>query len=402
MQKRAQLKLLAIITLLLTISSPIIAYADGVHVVMDQALVSFTPESGIPFTDTAYRTQVPLRQTMESFGAVVTWDQENQVASVEKEGTLLMIPVGTNYIIKDGEMVLLDTTAIMIDNKVYLPIRPILESFGATVSWDQFTQTVTILSPTENPILTLHYIDVGQGDSTLIDFGDYEILIDAGLNAVGQTVVEYITPFINGNLELVIATHAHADHIGGLDDVINTFQVDTIIDSGDVATTLSYKNYFAAASAEPNCTYTPDSNMVIDLGNNATFEILDFLDGDENLNNNSVISLLTYQNVKVLFMGDAEKKAEEMGLPFFPDIDVLKVGHHGSRTSSSPEFLSVVQPEFATISAGKENDYKHPHRTTLKNLWDIATTVYGTLGNGTMILNTDGTTYYFNNLLPLR
>lgn len=402
MQKRAQLKLLAIITLLLTISSPIISYADGVHVVMDQALVSFTPESGIPFTDATYRTQVPLRQAMESFGAVVTWDQENQVASVEKEDILLMIPVGTNYIIKDGEMVLMDTTSIMIDNKVYLPIRPILESFGATVSWDQFTQTVTILSPTENPTLTIHYIDVGQGDSTLIDFGDYEILIDAGLNAVGQTVVEYITPFINGNLELVIATHAHADHIGGLDDVINTFQVDTILDSGDVATTLSYKNYFAAASAEPNCTYTPDSNMVIDLGNNATFEILDFLDGDENLNNNSVISLLTYQNVKVLFMGDAEKKAEEIGLPFFPDVDVLKVGHHGSRTSSSPEFLSVVQPEFATISAGKENDYKHPHRTTLKNLWDIATTVYGTLGNGTMILNTDGTTYYFNNLLPLR
>lgn len=381
-----------ITALVLTVSS-FPAYATNISI--DDKNVQFTEATGAPFIDQASRTQVPFRQTMEAFGCTVSWDSVNKVAIAEKNGITVQVPIGASYIIKDGQQIKNDTAALIKDSKTYLPIRAVLEAFGADISWNSKTQTVVAYSE-KGPKVTIHYIDVGQGDSILIDFGEYEALIDAGNNGDGDLVVNYIKPYVDGDLDLMIATHTHEDHIGGLDDVLNAYQVDEIIDSGDTATTVTYNDYYAADSSEPNCTYIADQDMAIDMGSGATLKIIEALDGDSNANNDSVIALLNYNHFSALFPGDSEGKAEAACLNELSDVDVLKAGHHGSRTASTQSFLNVVKPETVIISAGLGNQYGHPHLEALQRFAGVGASVYGTFKSGSIVLTTYGNSYTLN------
>lgn len=381
-----------ITALVLTVSS-LPAYATNISI--DDNNVQFTEATGAPFIDQANRTQVPFRQTMEAFGCTVSWDSVNKVAIAEKNGVTVQVPIGASYIIKDGQQIKNDTAALIKDSKTYLPIRAVFEAFGADVSWNSKTQTVVAYSE-KGLKMTIHYIDVGQGDSILIDFGEYEALIDAGNNGDGDLVVNYIKPYVDGDLDLMIATHTHEDHIGGLDDVLKAYQVDEIIDSGDTATSATYNDYYAAASSEPNCTYIADQDMAIDMSNGATLKIIESLDGDSNANNDSVITLLDYNNFSALFSGDSESKAETGCLNKLSNVDVLKAGHHGSRTASTQSFLNVIRPETVIISAGLGNQYGHPHEEALQRFANIGASVYGTFKSGTIVLTTYGNSYTLN------
>lgn len=124
-----------------------------------------------------------------------------------------------------------------------------LEAFGGYVSWNQAAQSVSV--DNTFPLLKIHFIDVGQADAALIDIGNTEVLIDGGNNANGQQVVNYLRPYVDGALDYVIATHTDADHIGGLDDVLAAYQVDTVIGSGDTSSTSTYRDYWAAVQSEP-------------------------------------------------------------------------------------------------------------------------------------------------------
>jgi competence protein ComEC len=387
-----------VLTVALIIASFMPVYATNISI--DGKNVQFTEASGSPFVDQANRTQVPFRQTMETFGCVVSWDPETRSAIAEKDGITVKVPIGAQYIIKNGVTIQNDTAALIRDNKTYLPIRAVLEAFGATVSWDKVSQTVVVVSGSSGSepeiIMTIHFIDVGQADSIFIDFEDYEVLIDAGNNGDGDRVVNYIRPYVSGNLDLVIATHAHEDHIGGLDDVLAAYQVSQLIDSGDTATSVTYKDYYAAASAEPNCPYIADKDMEIDMGNGATIRIIDTMDGNSNTNNNSVISLLDYNSFEILFPGDAEAAAEATFLGKLYDIDVLKAGHHGSKTASSQGLLNLIRPETVIISAGLVNQYDHPHEEALQRFAGIGASVYGTFKSGSIVLTTNGNTYSLN------
>lgn len=397
-----------IISLLIVFSIsvfPISAFGSGVKVIIDNITVNFDESSGSPFVDQAYRTQVPLRKTMEMFGAQVAWDQENQVAIVEKDNIVVMVPIGVNYIIKDGDIIDTDTAAIVLDGRTYLPIRAVLEAFNAKVSWSDEAQTVVITTEADRQFLSVHFIDVGQGDSIFIDFGEYEVLIDGGVIGQGKKVSEYIRPFVNGNLDLLIATHVHADHLGGLPEIFAAYQIDKVIDSGDTYTTRTYQNYVSALNAEPNCQYMPDSNMEIDLGYGVVLKIIDTMDGDANPNNNSVIAELTYNEVNLLLIGDAERLAEEALIPYISEVNVLKVGHHGSYTSSSRAFLETAKPNYGIISAGFNNEFNHPHKSVLFNLKSVGAILYGTYLNGTIIMTTDGESLSFKatgNLNPVQ
>jgi competence protein ComEC len=382
-----------IVTVALFIASIMPAYAANIKI--DDQNVQFTEASGLPFIDKANRTQVPFRQTMEAFGCTVSWDAVNKIAIAEKNGITVKVPIGVSYITKDGQKIPNDTAALIKDNRTYLPIRAVLEAFNADVSWDSSVQTVVVYSE-KGQKMTIHFIDVGQGDSIFIDYGNYEALIDAGNNADGSLVVDYIKPYVDGDLDLMIATHAHEDHIGGLDDVLNAYQVDEIIDSGDTATSVTYNDYYTAASSEPNCTYMADEDMTIDLGNGASLKIIEAIDGDSNANNNSVMALLDYNNFEALFPGDSESAAEAACLHKLYDVDVLKAGHHGSRTASSRSFLNVIKPETVIISAGLGNQYGHPHLESLQRFAGIGASVYGTFKSGTIVLTTYGNSYSLN------
>lgn len=260
-----------------------------------------------------------------------------------------------------------------------------------------------MLTPTPTPSLTstpaateleVHYIDVGQGDSILVDLGETEILIDGGDKSSG--IVEYLKHFVDEPLEVMVATHPHADHIGGLVAVLDEFQVDQIWHNGDTSSSQTYAQFMAAVQAESAEVHVGRRGDEISVGE-LTFIILNPATLSGSTNNNSIVLSLSYGEVDFLFTGDAEHEAEAAMLIAsdipVPDIEILKVGHHGSRTASSQDFLFVTSPEVAIYMAGTGNRYGHPHEEIISNLNQVGAEIYGTDIHGTIVIVTDGESY---------
>ena len=381
--------------LALTLCLPVAAGAtQTVGVTLDGQAVAFDETYGYPFIDSAGRTQVPFRVTLETFGCTVDWNNDTRTAWAEKDGVVVEVPIGQAYILVNGRQVPIDTTSLIQGDRTYLPIRAVLEAFGAYVTWNNDTRQV--VATTGLPLVRVHFIEVGQGDAALIDAGELEVLIDAGTNKAGPRLVEYLTGHVDGILDYVIATHPDHDHIGGLDDVLTAFQVGEIIDSGYPNTTQSWVDYWAAVEAEPDCLLSFDEDRVIPLNETAYLEIIETGDHWTASNDMSVIAQLVCGEVEVLFTGDMTATAERESLSLFRDVDVLKIGHHGSKTSTSQEFLEVIRPEYAVASYKQGNSYGHPTAVVLQRLFDMGTTVYGTGKSGNVVLTTNGLDYSFN------
>lgn len=244
----------------------------------------------------------------------------------------------------------------------------------------------------------VHFINVGQGDSIYIKYQSYDILIDAGDNTMDSTVVNYLTGKVTGDLDLVIATHPDADHIGGMDTVIKTFKCDRIIDSGYPSTTATYTNYKNAVDAEVagGCIYSGDSDMTFTIAPGVTFQVIETGDNYSTNNDNSVLTKLTYNNVSYLFTGDFSSTIESKILTKPIKANILKVGHHGSQYSSSSNFISTVAPKVAVISVGANNTYGHPAAQTITTLTNAGADIYQTMNVGNVIVRTNGTKYDVN------
>ncbi len=374
-----------------------IGESAGIAVSIDGERVVYTESSGKPFVDEAGRTQVPFRQTMEEFGCSVSWEEGTQTAVASKDGIVVKVPIGEKNVYRNGQKIENDTAALIKDGRTYLPIRVVLESFGAKVVWNGTSSTVeVILSPEESGQIQVHFLDVDQADAILIDDGGFEVLIDGGTKAEGGKVVSYLSNYVDGDLDVVVATHAHEDHIGGLPAVFDRFAVDTVIDSGEGADTAIYAQYSQKRAAEQCDYYTSAQERTISLPSGAKLEILPMSGSYDDPNDTSVIVLLDYQDIEVLFMGDASSEVEQNNLSKFTDIDVLKAGHHGSRTAGSAAFLQRVQPEYVVISAGLDNSYGHPHQEALTAYLNCGAKVYGTFRSGDIVMTTDGSSISFS------
>jgi beta-lactamase superfamily II metal-dependent hydrolase len=223
----------------------------------------------------------------------------------------------------------------------------------------------------------------------------FEVLIDAGENNMGNRVVDYVKPKLQGNLDLVIATHPDSDHIGGMDTVLSQIKVDKIIDSGMNYTTQTYNDYMSEVNKQVNngATYSGDSDMRITIGTGAVLDIIETGDNNGSKNNNSVVSKLTIGNVSCLLTGDMESEVEKEILDKDLKADILKAGHHGSRSSSSTAFLDKVAPQCALISAGVNNKYGHPHPETINSYETRNIPYYVTASLGNIELTTDGNSF---------
>ncbi len=245
--------------------------------------------------------------------------------------------------------------------------------------------------------LQIWFLDVGQADSILIQNGDANMLIDAGNNEDGKKLVSYFQSLGIETFQYVIGTHAHEDHIGGMDDIIDNFDIDTFYMPDAITTTATFESVLDSLEAKNIAFQTPSIDSIFKLGN-ATIDVLYVGTDDSDLNNTSIVLKLTYGNTSILFMGDAEKEVETIIEKKDISADVLKVGHHGSNTSSSKTFLEKVNPSYAIISVGTGNSYGHPSNTTIQNLENQNIQIYRTDENGTIIMTSDGTNITFQTI----
>lgn len=231
--------------------------------------------------------------------------------------------------------------------------------------------------------LRVYCLDVGQGDSILITNNNKTMLIDASTNEMGCRVVKYLNDLGIKKIDYLVGTHPHEDHIGGLDNVIKNFDIGTIYMPNVVATTKTFEEVIDAISAKKLKVTSPKTGDKFTVGN-AECEVMSIRNDKDDYNNCSIVIKMDFNNVSYLFTGDAEESVESSRK--WPHIDVLKVGHHGSNTSSSKKFLEQIKPEVALISVGQGNTYGHPTQATLKRLSNIGAKIYRTDENGTILL----------------
>lgn len=240
----------------------------------------------------------------------------------------------------------------------------------------------------------IHFIDVGQGDAIYIATPGKNLLVDGGWRNTGVT--EYLKELDVEKLDIVIGTHPHADHIGGLIDVFHRFEVGEVIDPGVTHTTATFNTYLSTIDLY-NIPFTVGRRgMSWELSNDASMVLLHPVNpGSDHLNNASVVARVNLGNISIILTGDAEKEAEAEMLEVADllNVNILKVGHHGSWTSSNDEFLAAVQPEVSVIMCGIDNDYGHPHHVALERLEKTGTEIFRTDLHGTVLITSDGTEY---------
>lgn len=241
----------------------------------------------------------------------------------------------------------------------------------------------------------LTVMDVGNADCLLLQSGDRFALIDAGENDDGDSVVAFLNRAGITSLDYVIATHPDADHIGGMDEVVENIAIGTFMMSympdGFTPTTRVYEDLLTSLIEKDITPVEPSFGESYPFGK-AHIDILSGLSDHTETNEQSIVCRVRFGNTRFLLMGDAGKEVEEELLDSGVDLraDVLKVGHHGSRSSSSEDFIQAVSPDLALITCGFENRYNHPHKETLDTLRNAACTIYRSDFHGDMMAVSDG------------
>ena len=267
--------------------------------------------------------------------------------------------------------------------------------------------------------LTISMLDIGQGDAVLIQTGAKNILIDTGDDKYyedgkkGKENTQLLTELQKlkiDHIDTLVMTHAHADHIGKADKVIAQYGVKELVYNGIPSTSKYFINALKAAKANGTQQVKVKAGDVLDFGNGVSFEIVSpsqsLIDEDTaaikakkkvDVNNESVVGRLTFGNFAMLFTGDAEGPVEKDMIASYGKklkCQVLKAGHHGSKTSSTAEFLKLVQPESVVMSLGVNNQYGHPHEALLNRLQKQGIkNIYRTDANGTITIVSDGSSY---------
>lgn len=238
--------------------------------------------------------------------------------------------------------------------------------------------------------LEVHFIDVGQGDCSLILSEDKAILIDTGEKENGELICNYLSEHNVSNIDCFLLTHPHSDHMGAASYIIDNMEVKQIIipkvSDDMVPTTKFYENFLKSVQAKDLKITAAKPGLKIDAGD-GELEIISPVKDYKDLNNYSASAILTHGSYKFLFTGDIEKKAEKDILKegYLEDIDILKVAHHGSSTSSSRDFLDTVLPDYAVIMCDGHS-YGHPHEETIERLTEYTDQIYRTDMDGTVVM----------------
>ena len=251
------------------------------------------------------------------------------------------------------------------------------------------------VDPVADGEMFVDFVDVGQGDCTLIRTADAVILIDAGEAGTADTVVSYLKEKGIKNIDCCIATHPHSDHIGALYRIFEEFSVDTVLlpDIPDelIPTTSTYEKFLDGLENVKNI-IPAGAGDDFDFGS-LNIDVLGPVKEYDDLNHMSLVSKVSFGNTSVMLTGDTETPAETDMLKKRDvdySADILKVGHHGSKTSTSEKWLKAVHPQFAVVSCGLDNDYGHPHKSIVNRLENFDVEYYRTDLEGHILFKSDG------------
>lgn len=274
---------------------------------------------------------------------------------------------------------------------------------------DGGTQRASAAAVTDSDkALHVSMLNVGQADATLIQYKGKNMLIDTGDVDSRDALVKQLKDKKVKTLDVVLITHPHGDHLGGMAALFKAFPIKQIYDNGQAANTAMYKNYLKNIKAKNIAYKALKKGDTITLGDDVKFAVLSpgkpFTKENTQgvsesglTNDNSIVCKMTYGTFSIMFTGDAQKEVEEQLLKNYKGAElqanVLKVGHHGSKTSSSPAFVAAVKPTDATISCGVNNQYKFPHKPTLDTLKKYHVNVYRTDKDGIISIISDGSSY---------
>ena len=261
-----------------------------------------------------------------------------------------------------------------------------------------FAYSTNSIASQKDGLLRIYFFDVGQGDGLLIiSPSGQQILIDGGPGNKILSKLGEVMPFYDKDIDLIVATHPHADHIVGLIDVLNRYEVKNIMEAKETYNSSEFKGWQDAVNNEHANNIEAIAGKVIDLNDGVTLTVLHPFnsvvgDNPKNPHDDGVVIILKYDELEVMLTGDMEAKVERRLILAGEDLDsdVLKVGHHGSKTSSSEEFLSAVSPEVAIIQVGAKNRYGHPSPEVLSRLEDFGIEYYRNDINGDILLKSDG------------
>lgn len=361
------------------------------------------------------RTLVPIRSIIEELGGSAAWEESTRTVTLSYGGDIISLTIGSSAAYLNGTACTLDAPPQIIGGRTMLPIRFIAEGFKLNVIWNGDYSVIII---TNNPtaggadipeewkhsvsadgLLRIHFIDVGQGDSIFTELPNGEtMLIDAG--PTGGVTASYIKGLGCSRLDYVVATHPDADHITGMPQVLGSFSVGKFFMPDKEHTTGTFERMLNAVAAN-GCMaeYAFAGKTIVRTGDLSVSFVGPAKAYNEN-NSSSAVIKLVYKNNTVLFTGDAETDAETdmINAGFDLKADVLKVGHHGSTSSTSEAFLRAVSPKIAVISVGADNSYGHPAQPVLALLNGFGVEIYRTDEAGTIVIECDGTNYTIDKL----
>ncbi len=253
------------------------------------------------------------------------------------------------------------------------------------------------VSVTAGHEMRVHFIDVGQGDSIFIESPNGKtMLVDGGVKGAGQKVVSYLKELDVNKLDIVVATHPDADHIGGLIPVLNSIDIGQFYDSGKVHTSQTFEEMLTLIDTKNIPYNVPKTGDSIAFDDAIHVKVLNANEHATDNNDASIVLKIVYGNVSFLLTADAGIALEKEMMKDDVKATILKAGHHGSNTSSSVEFVQAVHPEVAILSYGEGNKYGHPHTEVVARLQAIGSKIYATAEAGTVIVSTDGVNYDVN------
>ncbi|WP_427108720.1 MBL fold metallo-hydrolase [Lysinibacillus xylanilyticus] len=253
------------------------------------------------------------------------------------------------------------------------------------------------VSVTAGHEMRVHFIDVGQGDSIFIESPNGKtMLVDGGVKGAGQNVVSYLNELGVKKLDIVVATHPDADHIGGLIPVLNSIDIGQFYDSGKVHTSQTFEEMLTLIDTKNIPYNVPKTGDSIAFDDDINVKVLNANENATDNNDASIVLKIAYGNVSFLLTADAGVSLEKEMMQDDVKATILKAGHHGSNTSSSAEFIQAVHPEVTILSYGEGNKYGHPHAEVVERLQAIGSKIYATAEVGTVIVSTDGVNYDVN------